>query len=111
MLRNKLILSTILFLFVFSCSNDSVYEGYIINLDSSLSNGLKSVSSITLNNNNSLQETFYVLPEKKLEDINIEFTYSHIKSHMEEGKKVNIKYEEINKIFFIVDFKFSDHSH
>lgn len=111
MLKINKILFTFFLIFVFSCSNDFSYEGRITNIDTSLSNSLKSVKSITLINDKNEPKVFYTLPEKKLEDINIEFTYSHIKSHMEEGKKVKIKHEELNNKFYILDFRFSDHNH
>tara|TARA_Y100001970_G_scaffold78193_1_gene99516 strand:+ start:3125 stop:3460 length:336 start_codon:yes stop_codon:yes gene_type:complete len=111
MLKNKIILSAFILFFIFSCTSDFSYEGRIISIDTTLSNGLKSVSSITLISDKNEQKIFYTLSEKKLEDINIEFTYSHIKSHMEEGKQVKIKHEELNNKFYILDFRFSDHNH
>ena len=111
MLKNKLILFLIILTLLFSaCSDDLTYEGRIKNIDTTLSNGMKSVSSITLHNKDNEQK-FYIKLDKKLEDINIEFTYSHIKSHMDEGKKVRIKYDVLNSKHMIVDFEFSDHSH
>jgi len=111
MLKNKLILFLIILTLLFSaCSNDLTYEGRIKNIDSTLSNGMKSISSITLHNNNNEQK-FYIKSGKKLEDINIDFTYSHIKSHMHEGEKVKIKYDILNSKHMIIDFEFLDHSH
>ena len=96
MLKNKIIILLLPFLF-FYCTESLSFEGRISNINSSSSlssapsSKLKSVTSITLLNKSGEEVIFIVNPEKTLEDINLEFSYSHVKLHMESGEKVIIE--------------------
>jgi hypothetical protein len=112
MLKNKTILfMAILILLSSACSDELSFEGKIRNIDTEISNGMKSVISITLTDEKGNEKKFDVNPEKKLENINLEFTYSHIKLHMEEGEKVKIKYYILDSKNKITNFMFMGHSH
>ena len=111
MLKNKIVLILILLFITSGCSDTFSYEGKIMDIDASLLSGMKSVSTITLVDNDGKRKVFEIKSGSFLEDINIAFTYSHVKSHMEDGEEVYIKYSEINNKNIIIDFKFLGHNH
>ena len=67
-------------LLILSCTSQNILEGRITKLESIDLNGIKSVDIIFFENQFE-QHEFYVDKNNRLEDINIDFTYSHIKSH------------------------------
>ncbi|MEC9098727.1 MAG: hypothetical protein VX521_01320 [Chloroflexota bacterium] len=97
-------------LLILSCTSQNILEGRITKLESIDLNGLKSVDIVFFENQFE-QHEFYVDKNNRLEDINIDFTYSHIKSHMLDGEKVEIVFEIKNSKKIIKSFKFLDHSH
>ena len=97
-------------LLFFSCTSQNILEGRITKLESIDLNGIKSVNIIFFENQFE-QHEFYVDKNNRLEDINIDFTYSHVKSHMLDCEKVEIVFEIKNSKKIIKSFKFLDHSH
>ena len=88
-------------LLILSCTSQNILEGRITKLESIDLNGLKSVDIIFFENQFE-QHEFYVDKNNRLEDINIDFTYSHIKSHMLDGEKVEIVFEIKNSKKIII---------
>ena len=97
-------------LFFLSCTSQNIFEGKITDIQSIDLNGIRSVEIIILENRFDKNE-FYVDNNNRLENINIHFTYSHIRSHMLEGEKVEIVYEIKNSKKMIMDFRFLEHTH
>ena len=97
-------------LFFLSCTSQNIFEGKITDIQSIDLNGIRSVEIIILENRFNKNE-FYVDNNNRLENINIHFTYSHIRSHMLEGEKVEIVYEIKNSKKMIKDFRFLEHTH
>ena len=105
---NKIIFLT--GLLILSCSSQNIYEGKITNIDTIDSNGIKSIDIIYTENKFD-KDKFYVDKNNRLEDLNIDYTYSHVMYHMLEGKKVEIVFEIKNSKKIIKGLKFLDHSH
>jgi len=100
----------ILGLLILSCTSQNMFEGKITNIDTIDSNGIKSVDIISIENQFE-KDKFYVDKNNRLEDMNIDYTYSHVKSHMLEGEKVEIVFEIKNSKKIIKEFRFLDHTH
>lgn len=91
------------------------------NIDNLLKEGkIKKVSLIKLRNKDNEVESFRVDPNLTLEQLNISYNYSHLKSHMISGNKIKINYitsKSTNRprnretIKLIIGLKFIDHEH